>query len=360
MARMKPAESTKTPTLFSMLTESVCDKNKINKTVHNKGNLIASKRLNSSQSPNLTNNQACKSSVLSLSSRQSSSLVSSAKNSSITSVSTSSDSLLSWLRSSDTSSVVPAAAPACNLPTNEEQSDLGKTSDSSKPITHDIPASSNTGKKETSSFNIASLMKSKATSSVPPSAPVSTGASNLQKHFSKDLLATTEQDFNATTPKDIFHQSFENDILDCLQNIHGLTTPEPVAKTAANVDWMYLGDSNNPRIIQAPYVHSYNASDEAATVSKDVNSSHANLAAPFVNPITTSSVLWQPAITYAARTAVSFPNAQTAFSISYSYLNNTNLQNSASESHPPAWVAAGEAVSFVQGSSRHAGNTVFC
>nr|CAB3225419.1 Orphan bHLH-4 transcription factor protein [Phallusia mammillata] len=133
------------------------------------------------------------------------------------------DNLLAWLRSSEDTSMDAEATTVPTVSTSLQNRISGSAAihtgkdlvNSRTPFTQK--------RSNMNSFDIANLMKPSDVNT--DTATSTTAAGRTKDHVDSDVI-----EFNAASSCDITQQSFENDILDCLQ---GLTTPEPPSRHGA-------------------------------------------------------------------------------------------------------------------------------
>ena len=291
-------------------------------------------------------------------------------------------SLLSWLRTSDSSADKPRPDAAV-LVAFTSANTLPETDKSKTYSLQEELSPTNTSKKDTNSFNIASLMKSSA--SCQHHSLATAHFPDRDRTPPKDPISESN-DYKSVTPKDILHQSFDNDIFECLQNIRGLTTPEPPGRSVEDTNVATTSSST------ALHIPSYNAmtffecsragfdvrkqkelshyecdtihSDPRRVVVADSGNNggvsgahcihqsgvHSGLAnAPskhhslrvekqphpmYGGPQTPNTQLWQPAITHARLCQQSFSP------ISHTYLCNSSPQLTLTSTKNPFWMSS--------------------
>ena len=381
MARMKPESKNNAPTLCTMLTKSVHQNEKSVdfSIVPSKTNSPASLALSSSS---ITANPG----ILNSSMQNSASPVTYS-----TSSSDASGSLRSWLGSCkspsmSSSNATAVVATTSNLTPSTQSLLQNFESNKSSELVKSTTTTTIAGRKETHSFNIASLMKSKESAPVnSPSACVADTLSVPLYPSKNQQLFINNGEFSTSTPRDVFHQSFDNDLIECLQNIQTLVTPEFSSKSSASstgsvipasTDWVNLGvptsvgkattdmhsrapshmasiDSNSGlsnqitctttvdndmryslRYSQQPQAEGFGIGQFEARLhsvsayktrpaQKSSFSSNSHLSVSYFNYVTaTTSVLWQPAINACPRHDVSNASASGCFSPISSFTNN--------------------------------------
>ena len=422
---MKSDNRSKAPTLCTILTETSRKKKQNSSTSRTEPYVIRTSPTNSLPSlvqtvslPSLTSSNlvmTTKPNFQRDSVRVSSQFTSESFSNSSTASTTSS--LLSWLRSGHSQTSCTSNTPTVIVTnsTSNIPSTIQIVERSNASVAFKNANASMVSKKESHSFNIASLMKSKEALPENRSVAYTVQSPSLPNRSSKDLQVSSaigNADFHTATPKDVFQQSFDNDILECLQNIRGLATPEPPGKNTSNSvplgnpEWSnYSYSTGASRVIvdvqprssvtiaqiasssrSYPTPHRAVISDESqyslrcrqlltsdsfakcqydgaasASVSKsrtgsDTPRSTSFSTATYLNYVTsTTSVLWQPAITNASvRHGAS--NLPGCFSpISY-FTNNGFHISQNSSSNNPVWAASSQNT-FASGPSRTASET---
>lgn len=147
----------------------------------------------------------------------------SSKNSPLSQMSSSEPcSFRSWLRGNDTL-IISSNTSLTNTSTSLQATSLKATelsiacSELSAPCPRS-PLTSN--RRETGSFNIASLMKLKEADRTHQSPTVPDPNKQLHATSASDI-----SDYNMSTPKDTFHQTLETEIFDCLQFVDSSVRP---------------------------------------------------------------------------------------------------------------------------------------
>jgi len=422
LARIKPNHESQAPTLCSILTESLSKNRPKSISLTSQSESIAVTSSSPVTKTLLTLNLPCSTTstldTVAVSVEKGKSNLDQARftSESFSNASTvsSDSSLISWLRSGDPTSSAPdvsiAEVTTSNLVENRLNTYQNRESNNELHVSKNANSSVTiASKKGTHSFNIASLMKSREDTPDCRSVTCTAQCPSLPNTSLKDTqvsFAVDNVDFNTATPKDVFQQSFDNEILECLQNIHGLGTPESPGKNATNSmtqvnsDWTNFGNSavsgrvipdSHPRsssihaaqidpnsIIvsktsqridssesryslrdnqQHQVVESYPPGQFDRTVSINVPKSRSlsvinslsNTSYPsvsYLNYVTaaTTSVLWQPAITnVTARHAVSNLSALPGCFSPISYFTNGNFHMSQNcSSSNPAWAGSSQ------------------